>query len=170
MRPLRWDMRGDGEDGEGSNSQRDFPLSEEQPFGICLGCVIGEPQVVRNPFVWLRSSETGEGVVHMKCFKHPDQDAVGICVTCGKGVCKDCWVEADDLMFCSHSCVPDGRVSVPRWFWSQAVTLLCGGATLAWGLVSYPSTGAYFLFAFAAIAFFAAIRALVESRRPPKYS
>lgn len=26
----------------------------------------------------------------MKCYNHPDRDAVGTCVDCGKGLCQEC--------------------------------------------------------------------------------
>lgn len=36
----------------------------------------------------------------MKCFNHADHDAVGVCMSCGKGVCHDCLVEIPDGIAC----------------------------------------------------------------------
>lgn len=36
----------------------------------------------------------------MKCVNHPEIDATGTCVYCGKFFCKDCLVEADGRMYC----------------------------------------------------------------------
>jgi len=45
----------------------------------------------------------------MKCDKHPDMDAVGTCVYCGRGVCDDCKVRVYDKIHCKE-CVEAGRV------------------------------------------------------------
>lgn len=36
----------------------------------------------------------------MKCANHPEVDAVGACVYCGKLFCKDCLVEVNGKMYC----------------------------------------------------------------------
>ena len=36
----------------------------------------------------------------MKCVNHPEIDAQGACVYCGKLFCKDCLVEANGKMYC----------------------------------------------------------------------
>ena len=36
----------------------------------------------------------------MNCFQHPDLDAVGVCSSCGKGVCENCAVEFQERMYC----------------------------------------------------------------------
>jgi len=36
----------------------------------------------------------------MKCYYHEDKDAVGICVYCKKGVCKDCLMEYNGKLYC----------------------------------------------------------------------
>lgn len=41
----------------------------------------------------------------MKCFNHADRDAVGICKSCGKGICHECLVEIPDGIACkTESC------------------------------------------------------------------
>lgn len=36
----------------------------------------------------------------MKCTNHPEVDAAGMCVYCGKPFCKDCLVEVKGKMYC----------------------------------------------------------------------
>lgn len=36
----------------------------------------------------------------MKCFSHPESDAQGACVYCGKLFCQQCLVEANGRMYC----------------------------------------------------------------------
>ena len=40
----------------------------------------------------------------MKCFDHSDQDAVGICKSCQKGLCKDCAVDLTNGIACRARC------------------------------------------------------------------
>jgi hypothetical protein len=45
----------------------------------------------------------------MKCELHPNLDAVGNCVYCGRGVCEDCKVKINELVHCKE-CVEAGRI------------------------------------------------------------
>lgn len=38
----------------------------------------------------------------MKCTNHPEVDAQGMCVYCGKPFCKDCMVEVKGKMYCKN--------------------------------------------------------------------
>jgi hypothetical protein len=40
----------------------------------------------------------------MQCFSHRDAPAVGICKTCGKGLCSACAREVDRGLVCSDAC------------------------------------------------------------------
>ncbi len=40
----------------------------------------------------------------MKCFTHPDQDAVALCCYCARGLCRPCCLESDVRIACSESC------------------------------------------------------------------
>lgn len=40
----------------------------------------------------------------MKCFYHPQRDAVGICKNCQRGVCQDCAAERDGGLACRDRC------------------------------------------------------------------
>ncbi len=46
----------------------------------------------------------------MKCFNHPDKDAVGICKNCNKGLCKDCIVEVENGIACKETCVEEVKL------------------------------------------------------------
>jgi len=38
----------------------------------------------------------------MDCFNHPDRSAVGICKSCGPGLCRDCAVDSPDGLSCKR--------------------------------------------------------------------
>jgi len=38
----------------------------------------------------------------MRCYKHPKEEAVGMCKVCNKGLCEQCAVDKDDFVFCRH--------------------------------------------------------------------
>lgn len=38
----------------------------------------------------------------MKCYKHPDRDAIAVCVVCGRGVCEDCATRIGGKFYCKE--------------------------------------------------------------------
>lgn len=40
----------------------------------------------------------------MKCFNHPQIEAIGICKNCSKGLCQECYVEQTDGISCKGRC------------------------------------------------------------------
>ena len=46
----------------------------------------------------------------MKCFNHPENEAVGSCTSCGKLICNICAVEMQGKLVC-RSCLASGKVS-----------------------------------------------------------
>jgi hypothetical protein len=40
----------------------------------------------------------------MRCFVHPNDDAVGICRSCQKGLCRSCAVDLGQGLACQNSC------------------------------------------------------------------
>jgi uncharacterized membrane protein len=40
----------------------------------------------------------------MKCFYHPDADAVAICKNCNKGLCSECAVDVGNGIACKNNC------------------------------------------------------------------
>ena len=45
----------------------------------------------------------------MKCYYHSDKDAVGICFSCQKGICKDCDIEIGKTIACKNKCEKDTK-------------------------------------------------------------
>lgn len=43
----------------------------------------------------------------MQCFNHPDMEAIGTCVNCGKAVCESCAVDVEGRLFCQQ-CLASG--------------------------------------------------------------
>ena len=40
----------------------------------------------------------------MNCFFHPDRPALGLCKSCGRGLCQDCLAEVPDGLACKNRC------------------------------------------------------------------
>jgi len=40
----------------------------------------------------------------MKCYNHNGIDAIGICKSCGKGLCQECVVEIEGSLSCKNKC------------------------------------------------------------------
>jgi hypothetical protein len=40
----------------------------------------------------------------MKCYYHPEKDAVGVCFSCQKGICKECTIEIENVVACKNRC------------------------------------------------------------------
>jgi len=49
------------------------------------------------------------GGVFVKCYAHPEKEAVGVCRECGKGICEACAVEVSGRLYC-RACI--GKVKV----------------------------------------------------------
>jgi len=43
----------------------------------------------------------------MKCFNHPDKDALGICKNCNKGLCRECLTEVINGIACTSTCIDE---------------------------------------------------------------
>lgn len=50
------------------------------------------------------SFKPGLRVIEMKCFNHQDRDSVAVCLTCGKGLCRECARESGGGISCSPQC------------------------------------------------------------------
>ena len=48
----------------------------------------------------------------MECYVHPEAVAVGNCVSCGRGICKDCAIETGNKLVC-RNCLATGNVATP---------------------------------------------------------
>jgi hypothetical protein len=40
----------------------------------------------------------------MNCFEHPQKPAVGVCINCGRGLCKDCTTVVEGQLSCRGAC------------------------------------------------------------------
>ena len=47
----------------------------------------------------------------MKCCNHPEEEAIGACVTCSRPVCEECAVEVEGKLEC-RDCLASGNVQV----------------------------------------------------------
>jgi hypothetical protein len=45
----------------------------------------------------------------MKCFYHQEYDAIGICKSCGKGLCHECAVDLSQGLACKSRCEEDAQ-------------------------------------------------------------
>jgi hypothetical protein len=68
----------------------------------------------------------------MKCYRHREDEAVGVCVACGKGLCAElCSHESDLGIHCDEPCAERSRkrhaASIPAtvgWLWSWLLVAL----------------------------------------------
>jgi hypothetical protein len=80
----------------------------------------------------------------VRCWSHPDVDAVGLCKACGKGVCKQCAVDLGLGLACANSCEVAARdlivqiavsrqtlVATPSAYKTQEVVGFLGAAVFA---------------------------------------
>lgn len=87
----------------------------------------------------------------MKCFRHVERDAVGICKSCGKGICPDCAVDLGRGLACRGQCEGEVRALIdlvdrnvrlgPK---TEAIMDRAGGARIA-ATVFFFGMGALFL-------------------------
>lgn len=40
----------------------------------------------------------------MRCYYHPEQEAVGICKSCNKGICRECAIDIGNGIACKDTC------------------------------------------------------------------
>ena len=38
----------------------------------------------------------------MRCYRHPDRDAIAVCVGCGRGICEDCATKIGGKFYCKE--------------------------------------------------------------------
>jgi len=48
----------------------------------------------------------------MRCYYHQDKEAVGVCKSCGKGLCTECAVELNKGLACRGRCEADVRALI----------------------------------------------------------
>lgn len=72
----------------------------------------------------------------MKCFNHPQSDAIGMCKNCQKGLCSTCVVDVGDGLACRNSC--EGKVRLLNKITEKSVQTLEVNATV------YKGTSVFF--------------------------
>jgi prefoldin subunit 5 len=50
----------------------------------------------------------------MRCFYHEEKQAVGLCKSCGKGICKECAVDLTTALACRGHCEESVRSIIQR--------------------------------------------------------
>ena len=87
----------------------------------------------------------------MKCFNHPGTDAVGVCKSCGRGLCRECVAEVGLSCSCKGECegvvaamnelVERGRIAYQKssamQMRSGILVILLGGLFLFFGIASF---------------------------------
>ncbi len=67
----------------------------------------------------------------MKCYNHPDRDAVGVCVKCGKAVCVEDSVVIDGKLYCKDCATTIPNKEVPKKLYRSTKNRIlfgvCGG-------------------------------------------
>lgn len=74
----------------------------------------------------------------MKCIAHPEVEALGVCIACGKGVCAECAVTVDGRTHC-QTCAASGASLQPTKTNNLAIT------SMVLGIVSLPLICLYYL-------------------------
>jgi hypothetical protein len=72
----------------------------------------------------------------MKCSVHPEVEAVGVCVNCGKGVCTECAVSLDNKSYCK-ACIAVGIK--PQTGSTNGLSI----ASMVLGILSIPAAFCY---------------------------
>lgn len=70
----------------------------------------------------------------MKCYNHEDRDAVGICVSCKKGICRDCAIEYNGKLYCKD-CFENAKIKREKKLARNVRKALLGG--VCYGIADY---------------------------------
>ena len=95
----------------------------------------------------------------MKCFYHPQSDAVGICKNCNKGLCQECAVDVGNGIACKDSCetevkalneaIDKGKSSYKKtggvYVRNAIIFALLGFVFLVFGLIAINTPTAYLM-------------------------
>jgi len=96
----------------------------------------------------------------MKCYNHPEVDAVAVCKSCSRGLCRECAVEVGTSIGCKNRCEADvaaldeiirrGRTGYQKtsstYFRSGLVIILLGAVFLFMGVASWGGGQANYFF------------------------
>ena len=62
----------------------------------------------------------------MKCFYHPEVEAVGTCKNCSRGICPECLAELDNAIACKNRC--EERVLAVEKLVNRNITAIVKGS------------------------------------------
>ncbi len=72
----------------------------------------------------------------MRCFYHPDREAVGICLNCHRGVCAESAAVVSDGLACAGVCEEQVRALKTSWF-TPGITLALGAVLAISGVIDW---------------------------------
>ncbi len=72
----------------------------------------------------------------MKCFYHPQSDAVGICKNCHKGLCRECANDVGDGIACKDNCEAKVKTINELVFASKSTYKMARGAHFKQAILS----------------------------------
>jgi len=78
----------------------------------------------------------------MKCYKHTDREARGVCAHCGKALCEVCAAEISKRLFCG-SCAETNRNTHKSMLRVLAVFAITWLAAFSYFSVAYFQNGSY---------------------------
>ncbi len=83
----------------------------------------------------------------MECFAHPEVPAVGICCSCGKGVCRSCVQDLSFAIACSAVCAQECEINREvtrrdrKIYGMSNTTRQLPSGVIIWGLMAIFFTG-----------------------------
>ena len=79
----------------------------------------------------------------MNCYNHPELPALGICKSCGKGLCRECIAEVPDGLACKNHC-EDRVIFINRIIDTNKQALTAANVQVRSGTVFMVLTGLIF--------------------------
>ncbi|GLQ30891.1 hypothetical protein [Litoribrevibacter albus] len=115
----------------------------------------------------------------MKCYKHQDIDAIGLCKSCHKGVCPECSALVGGSVACAESCQEDVAAlnyMVERgkkvyknlgkqWGPSVIINGVGGAFFLSFGIYNFGRISSWLLIGLGAIMIVGGIMSAVQGKR-----
>ena len=70
------------------------------------------------------------------CYKHLDNEAIGICEYCQRPICEACHLEYDEKNFCSNFCISDHKKSKRSELFAHLTSFKIGAIYFGFFLLS----------------------------------
>jgi hypothetical protein len=117
----------------------------------------------------------------MKCFNHPEKDAVAICKNCNKGLCPECTAEVNNGIACKGKCEEEVlfldkmiqknktilNKTASAYYRSSVILIVFGVVFIIFGLKTFADMPPlqYFSWAMGIVMFFAALLTFISGRK-----